>query len=301
MMSRRKLRIASRDSQLAVVQARLLMAAIQACDPGIELELITMKTTGDLILDQSLDKIGGKGLFVKELDRALLEGRADLTVHSLKDMPMLTDPELPIVAVSRREDPRDVLILPEGCTQLDLSLPIGCSSVRRRTQLRSILPDMTSAPVRGNVLTRLNKLDRGEFGALVLAAAGIRRLGLEHRISRTFSTTEIIPAGGQGILAVQARQDFDPACLATFHDPLAWDVAMAERSFIRTLDGGCSLPMAAYAEMNADQLTLTGFYHPEEQDKSFWVQVSGTRHEAEQLGEDAARQIFALLRKDGIG
>ena len=301
MMSRRTLRIASRDSQLAVVQSRLVMAAIQACDPSLELELITMKTTGDLILDKTLDKIGGKGLFVKELDKALLEGRADLSVHSLKDMPMMTDPQLPIVAVSAREDPRDVLIFPEGCTRLDHSLPIGCSSARRRIQLRSILPDVPVSSVRGNVLTRLNKLDRGEFGALVLAAAGIRRLGLEHRISRTFSTTEILPAGGQGILAVQARQDFDPSCLATFHDPLAWDVAMAERSFVRALDGGCSLPVAAYAEIDADQLTLTGFYHHEEQDKSYRVQVAGTRHEAEQLGEDAARQIFALLRKDGIG
>ena len=297
MMLPRKIRVASRDSQLAVIQSRLVMSALQAENPELELELITMKTTGDLILDQTLDKIGGKGLFVKELDRALLDDRADMTVHSLKDMPMENNPQLPIIAMSRREDPRDVLILPATCDTLDPNLPIGCSSARRRIQLGSLYPDMETAPVRGNIQTRLAKLDRGDFAALVLAYAGIRRLGLEHRVSRVFSVAEMIPACGQGILAVQARADFDPACLNTFHDHQAWDAALAERSFVRTLDGGCSLPVAAYAEINGDRLTLTGFFHDEASSQTLMQTISGSRSEAVQLGAAAAQQILARLPK----
>ena len=199
------IRVGSRESRLAVIQSELVMEAIRAACPGAELELVTMKTTGDKILDRTLDQVGGKGLFVKELDAALLESRVDLTVHSLKDLPMEPHPGLPVAAYPRRADPRDVLVLPEGETEWDRSRPVGCASLRRKLQLEALFPGVEVRPVRGNVLTRLNKLDRGEYGALVLAAAGLERLGLAGRIARYFSVEELLPAAGQGILAVQVR------------------------------------------------------------------------------------------------
>ena len=172
------LRAGSRESRLAVVQTELVMEAIRQSDPSLQLELVTMKTTGDKILDRTLDQVGGKGLFVKELDTALLEGRVDFTVHSCKDLPMDLDPRLPLAGFSRRADPRDALVLPEGVTELDPSKPIGCASARRTLQLRRLFPGQPVAPVRGNVQTRLRKLDEGQYAALVLAAAGLKRLGL---------------------------------------------------------------------------------------------------------------------------
>ena len=174
-----KIRIGSRDSRLAVIQSEMVIDAIRAYDPTAEVELVTMKTTGDLILDRPLSQIGGKGLFVKELDRALLEGRVDFTVHSSKDLPMDIPQELPLVAFSHRADPRDALVLPQGVDTLDPTRPIGCASLRRTLQLRKLFPHHQVAPVRGNVQTRLAKLDRGEYSALVLACAGLDRLGLE--------------------------------------------------------------------------------------------------------------------------
>ena len=181
------IRVGSRDSRLAVIQSEIVIAAIREYDPSISVELVTMKTTGDMILDKSLDKIGGKGLFVKELDAALLDGRVDITVHSSKDLPMDIDPRLPLIAFSRREEPWDALVLPSGISEINPALPIGCSSARRTLQLRTLYPSIPVAPVRGNVQTRLRKLDGGEYSALVLAFAGLKRLGLESRISRVFS------------------------------------------------------------------------------------------------------------------
>ena len=255
-----KLRVASRESKLAVIQSELAMEAISRLHPELQMELITMKTTGDRILDRTLDKIGGKGLFVKELDAALREGRADLTVHSCKDLPMEEDPSLPLLAFSRREDPRDVLVLPEGVRELDLSKPVGCSSLRRTLQFKALYPDARVESVRGNVQTRLRKLDEGQFSALILAGAGLRRLGLEGRIWRTFSPEEMLPAAGQGILAIQGRAGFDAALLAGFADQDGRDCALSERSFVRTLDGGCSSPVAAYATVEGVHITIHGIY-----------------------------------------
>ncbi|RHT45864.1 hydroxymethylbilane synthase, partial [Butyricicoccus sp. AM29-23AC] len=193
------IKVGSRDSRLAVVQAEEVMRRLGEC------ELVTMKTTGDKILDRTLDKVGGKGLFVKELDRALAAGEVDLTVHSLKDVPMEQPDGLPLIAFPKRADARDALVLPEN-GNWDREKPIGCSSARRRVQLSRLFPGIEVKPVRGNVQTRLRRLDSGEYGALVLAAAGLHRLGLENRISRYFSPEEMLPAAGQGILAVQARE-----------------------------------------------------------------------------------------------
>lgn len=284
-----KLRIGSRESRLAVIQSRMVMEKIAKAEPAAELELVTMKTTGDKILDKTLDKIGGKGLFVRELDQALRDGRADFTVHSLKDMPMQVPEDLPLAAFSSREDPRDVLVLPEGVSELDPSKPIGCSSRRRQLQLKKLFLDMDIQPVRGNVQTRLSKLDAGQFSALVLAAAGLKRLGLEGRISRYFTTEEILPAAGQGILVVQTRKGMDTRCLRLVQDEETAFCAKAERAFVRALDGGCSSPVAAHAVVEGEKLTLTGFYVSADERIQRKGSISGDVTEAETLGSTLAR------------
>lgn len=276
-----KLRIGSRESRLAVRQSEMLMESIRANFPEIEPELITMKTTGDKILDKTLDKIGGKGLFVKELDAALLSGRVDVTVHSCKDLPMEENPELPLAAFSAREDPRDVLVLPADVKEMDLTKPIGCSSLRRQLQLKRLYPGARIEPVRGNVQTRLSKLDAGQYSALVLAAAGLRRLGLTERINRYFSTEEILPAAGQGILAVQCRAGENTYYLSAFDDPVGRACALAERAFVKALDGGCTSPVAAHAVVDGEKLYLRGM-------DAFgnFGSITGDRAEAAHLGEE---------------
>ena len=286
-----KLRIGSRESRLAVIQSRMVMEKIAKAEPAAELELVTMKTTGDKILDKTLDKIGGKGLFVRELDQALREEKVDFTVHSLKDMPMEVPEDLPLAAFSSREDPRDVLVLPEGTTEIDRSKPIGCSSRRRQLQLKKLFPDMAIEPVRGNVQTRLAKLEAGQFSALVLAAAGLKRLGLEERISRYFSVEEILPAAGQGILVVQTRKGMNTDCLRLVQDKESACCARAERAFVRALNGGCSSPVAAHAVAEGTLLTLTGFYVSADERIQRKGSIRGSAADAEMLGKALARQL----------
>jgi len=263
----RKITIGSRESALAVAQSWMVMRYFEQEHPEVETELVTMKTTGDRILDRTLDQVGGKGLFVKELDQALRGGRADLTVHSLKDVPMELAEDLPLLAYSRREDPLDALVLPVGMTEPDPDLPIGSSSLRRSLQLQTLYPDLKVEPVRGNLQTRLKKLDQGQYGALVLACAGLRRMGLSDRISRIFTPDEMIPAAGQGIIAVQGyaggRQEDEggttgdgspgncriATLISGFNDPEAELCAVMERAFVTELNGGCSSPVAAYTEL----------------------------------------------------
>lgn len=287
----RRICIGSRESRLAVIQSEMVMEYLKEECPDREISLLTMKTTGDKILDRTLDKIGGKGLFVKELDRALLEKRSDLSVHSLKDMPMETPEELPIVAFSKREDPRDVLVLPAGSLEIDFSKPIGCSSLRRILQLRELYPQAEYKSVRGNVLTRLNKLDSGEYGALVLAAAGLKRLGLEGRISRYFEPEEMIPAAGQGILAVQGRAGEDYSYLEKFADRDGTYAALSERAFVRFLDGGCSSPVAAHGAVEGNTIHLMGLYYQESTGKYKKGSMDGSVDEAEELGIRLAKKL----------
>ena len=286
-----KLRIGSRESRLAVIQSRMVMEAIARAEPAAELELVTMKTTGDKILDKTLDKIGGKGLFVRELDQALRDSRADFTVHSLKDMPMEVPADLPLAAFSSREDPRDVLVLPEGVTELDPSKPIGCSSRRRQLQLKKLFPEMRIEPVRGNVQTRLAKLNAGQFSALVLAAAGLKRLGLTNRISRYFEPEEILPAAGQGILVVQTRKGMNTDCLRLVHDEKTACCAKAERAFVREVNGGRSSPVAAHATVDGETLTLTGFYVSPDETIQRKGSIRGSVPDAETLGRTLARLL----------
>ena len=295
-----KIVIGSRDSKLAVIQSEMVIDAIRAFDPGLDVELVTMKTTGDMILDKTLDKIGGKGLFVKELDRALMDGRADLTVHSLKDMPMEVSGALPLLAFSRREDPRDALVLRKGLAELPEKPVIGSSSLRRKLQLEKLFPDAEIRPVRGNLQTRLRKLDEGQFDAIVLAYAGIKRLGLEERVSRLFSPEEILPAACQGILAVQGRAGYEIPVLKDFDDEEARLAALAERSFVRTLDGGCSSPVAAYAEIHGGGITITGFY-VDEKENQYTDRIRGGKYEGEALGRELALSMKASLEKASLG
>lgn len=259
-----KITIGSRDSKLAVVQSEMVMAFLREAHPDAEVSLATFKTTGDKILDRRLDQIGGKGLFVKELDAALRAGECDYTVHSCKDLPMEVPDDLPLVCFSAREDPRDVLVFPQGASEPDWSLPIGTSSRRREVQLRALFPQATFASVRGNLQTRLRKLDEGGYGALVLAAAGLKRMGLEGRIGRYLEPEEVIPSAAQGVLAVQGRRDADPTLFAGFADPTVAVAVTAERAFVSRLDGGCSSPIAAHARVNGDSIELLGLYYDEE-------------------------------------
>lgn len=268
------IRVGSRDSQLAVAQSRQIMGLIQQSHPGLSLELVTMKTRGDRLLGQPLSTLGGKGFFTRELDDALLDGRVDICVHSQKDVPIPDNPRLPILAVSRREDPRDVLVLPPGRSEPDFGQPLGTSSLRRRHQLTRIYPDWRCEPVRGNILSRLRKLDEGEYGGLVLAAAGLIRLGLADRISRAFAPAEMIPAAGQGILAVQGRADREYPWLEGVGDPETFVAAREERHYITELHGGCSSPVAAYGRFAEDgEFRLAGLY-VDAQGRMFTSEVS---------------------------
>jgi len=289
----RKIVIGSRESQLAVIQSEMVRQYIQQAHPELSVEILTMKTTGDKVLNQPLEKIGGKGLFVKELDAALLDGRSVLSVHSLKDVPMELPEALPLIAYSAREDVRDALILPEGADELDFSKPVGCSSRRRMLQFAQLYPQATFAPIRGNVQTRLKKLDSGEYCATILAAAGLKRLGLLHRVSRYFTTEEMIPAAGQGILAVQGRAGEDYSFLEGYSDQEAAVCARAERAFVRALGGNCSTPVAAYAQVIPEMdlcnaLRLVAFYYDEETGKVYHGGESGNLESPEKLGEALA-------------
>ncbi len=278
------IRVGSRDSRLAVAQAEEVMARLGDCT------LVTMKTTGDRILDRTLDQVGGKGLFVKELDRALAAGEVDLTVHSLKDVPMEQPDGLPLIAFPPRADARDVLVLPPDGVW-DKTKPIGCSSARRRVQLNRLFPEIEVKPMRGNIQTRLAKLDAGEYGALVLAAAGLHRLGLQDRISRYFSSEELLPAAGQGILAVQARAGEMDGVAPLIDDAETRACALAERSFIRALGGGCFAPAAAYAVVEGGVLRLSGLYVSADERILQRGVRTGALEDGEALGAALAREL----------
>lgn len=291
------IKIGSRESQLAVRQAEIIRDQIMSFDPGITVEIITMKTTGDKILDKSLEKIGGKGLFVKELDRALMDGRIDIAVHSLKDMPMEENPDLPILAYGRREDPRDVILYRPGLEELPEQAVIGTSSRRRMIQMEKLYPGCTFRGIRGNVQTRMRKLEAEGYDATLLAAAGLNRLGMEHVISRYFSVDEMIPAAGQGILAVQGRKGEQYGWTDKIDIPQSRAAAIAERQFIRVTGGDCTSPCAAHAQVSGNELKLTGLYYNEDTEEySVDVIVTDTA-KAGQAGETLAERMMRESRQ----
>lgn len=290
-MEPKRLRIGSRESLLAVAQTKLVIEQLKANYPELSFELVTLKTTGDKILDKTLDNIGGKGLFVKELDQALLDGRIDMAVHSMKDLPMEISDDLPVAAVPRRGDPRDVLVLPVTGGFKESGQVIGSSSARRVLQARGLFPEAKFQSIRGNIHTRLRKLDGGQYSALIMAAAGLKRAGLEERISRYFSAEEMLPAAGQGTLCVQVRKDFDRSFFSCIHDRETELVTEAERSFVRALDGGCSSPIAAYAEITGSDLELTGIYCDESNGTGRKKSIRGKAQDASELSLRLAEQI----------
>ena len=286
-------RIGSRESLLAVRQAEIIRDQILRLCPEMEVEIVTMKTTGDKILDKSLAKIGGKGLFVKELDRALMDGRIDIAVHSLKDVPMEENPDFPILACGRREDPRDVLLLKPGLHKLPEDGVVGTSSSRRMIQMKRLFRGCSFRGIRGNVQTRLRKLETEGYDGTLLAAAGLNRLDMAHVIGKYFSVDEIIPAAGQGILAVQGRKDARWGWLDQINDRDARAAAEAERQFIRAVGGDCTSPCAAHARIHGSELKLTGLYYSENSEDFATDTIISEISKARQAGEELAQKMMS--------
>ena len=284
-----KIKIGTRASPLALAQAEITAREILKTYPDAEISIIKIKTSGDKNMRPfSSDPDGIKGMFTLELEKALLNREIDFAVHSLKDLPANINKNLPVVAYSKREDPRDALIIRNAEFGI-----IGSSSLRRRLQLEKIFPDKKILPVRGNINTRLKKLDCGEFDALILAAAGLKRLGLEKRISKIFEPDEILPAPGQGILACQGRSDEDYFYLEKVNDNDSKFCALAERSFSRALNAGCNVPVGAFAEIKNGILTLKGLYIDEKTKKFYRGILSGNFNDAELIGATLAKEIFS--------
>ena len=289
----RIIRVGSRDSSLSVIQAKIVMEAVNKANPAIEFELVTIKTTGDKILNKSLDAIGGKGLFIKELEYALSNDSIDIAIHSYKDMPYEETDGLPIVALSKRESPFDALVLPKDTTTMDKSKPVGSSSLRRTIQFGKLYDGFETKAIRGNINTRLSKLDNGEYTALILAQAGLNRLSLQNRISRVFTLDEMIPSASQGILAIQGRIGEDYTYLDSFHSAESETVSKAERQFLKTLECDCSSPVAVYGQLHNNELLLTGMYV----DPSGHIEtgkITGDADKAELLGETLARRLKGM-------
>jgi hydroxymethylbilane synthase len=257
-----KIVIATRESRLALWQAEHVQARLTAL--GHSVSLLPMTTQGDQILDRSLSKVGGKGLFVKELETALLDGRADIAVHSLKDVPMEMPAGFELACVMQREDPRDALVSPHypSLDALPQGAVVGTSSLRRVVLLHALRPDLKIEPLRGNLDTRLRKLDDGQYAAIVLAAAGLKRLGLGARIAQTFEPEQMLPAAGQGALGIEVctgSADLVQALAPLAHAP-TWAAVSAEREVSRAMGGSCSMPLAAFAVWQGTQLHLRAAY-----------------------------------------
>lgn len=257
------LRIATRKSALAVAQTKLVADALVSANPGLAYELVTMTTEGDRRLDKSLASFGGKGVFIKELEVALLEGRADVAVHSLKDMPAEVLPEFKLAAVMRREDPRDAFIARGGASGIKfMDLPagarVGTGSIRRVVQLKALRPDIEYMPIRGNIQTRLSKLE--ELDGVVLAAAGLKRMGLADQVTEYFDMDKVLPASGQGILAIETLADNAQVAgiLACVNDAPTYSIAVAEMAFLKALNAGCQFPVASFAEFANDSQIQNG-------------------------------------------
>jgi hydroxymethylbilane synthase len=302
--------IATRESRLALWQAEHVRDLLQT-GLGRTVQLLGMTTQGDQILDRALSKVGGKGLFVKELEVALEAGRADLAVHSLKDVPMELPTGFVLAAVMQREDPRDALVSSrfDSLAALPQGAVVGTSSLRRMVQLRAQRPDLRIEPLRGNLDTRLRKLDEGQYDAIVLAAAGLKRLGLAGRIRALLAPETMLPAAGQGALGIEVRadrHDLLEALQTLAHSP-TWLAALAERAVSRALGGSCSMPLAAYADWpeaaGADHLRLRALLgHPTQAGLVHVAQTAAVRTpaEAEALGADVAAQLQAQAGADWL-
>ncbi|MGR2660346.1 MULTISPECIES: hydroxymethylbilane synthase [Chromobacterium] len=296
-----KIVIASRESRLAMWQAEHIQARLQALYPHLSVDILGMTTQGDQILDKTLSKIGGKGLFVKELEVALAEGRADLAVHSIKDVPMVLPEGFALAAICEREDPRDALV---SARYADLSeLPdgavVGTSSLRRESQIRARYPRLVVKPLRGNVQTRLRKLDDGEYDAIILAAAGLKRLGLSERIRKELPPSESLPAAGQGALGIEIRADRADLMqlLAPLNHAATHSCVSAERALARELGGSCQVPLGAFATLNEGTLALGGFVASPDGSVMLTASASAPADYADALGRAVAKKLL----DDGAG
>lgn len=295
---RQSIRIATRKSPLALWQAEFVKARLQHHHPDLDVQLVAMTTRGDVLLDTPLAKVGGKGLFVKELEVAMLEDRADIAVHSMKDVPMEFPPGLGLAVICEREDPLDAFVSNQyqNLEQLPDGAVVGTSSLRRQCQIRARFPRLVIKDLRGNVNTRLSKLDSGEFDAIILASAGLIRLGMESRIASRLSADLCLPAGGQGAVGIECRTDDQATVdlLACLNDPQTHTRVTAERALNRHLQGGCQVPIACFSEL--------------QQDGSLWVralvgsvdgsliledEIRGPAASAEQLGIELAEKLLA--------
>ncbi len=288
-------RIATRRSALAMWQARHVSGLLTAREPGLEVQLLELMTRGDRILDVPLAEVGGKGLFVKEIEDALLRGDAQIAVHSMKDLPANEPPGLVIAAVPVREDPRDALVSHgKKLSELPRGAKVGTASLRRSAQLMALRPDLRIETIRGNVATRLRKIDEG-FDAVVLAYAGLKRLGLADKVVQVFSTEEMLPAVAQGALAIEARQDDAETMrrLAPLEDRTTRIQIEAERGFLRKLQGGCQVPIAGHAEVKGDGVRLRGLVANLDGTVIIRGERSGPADQAAQVGEELANELLA--------
>jgi hydroxymethylbilane synthase len=297
MTSVAEITIATRESRLALWQAEHIKALLEKYHPGITVKLLGMTTTGDQILDRTLAQVGGKGLFVKELEVAMEEGRAHLAVHSMKDVPMELPPQFEMLVVDEREDPRDAFISNDYQTLQDLpaGAVVGTSSLRRECQLRRRFPHLKIESLRGNLDTRLRKLDEGQYQAIILAAAGLTRLGLKERIKSRLSAEDSIPAVGQGALAIEY-----PKAIASLIKPLIAPMlhpetearVLAERALSRRLAGSCDIPLGAHATLQNNQLQLKAFVGSQDGRQFLEAEATGNPEQPEALGKAVAQQLL---------
>ena len=304
-----QIRIATRESPLALWQAEHVKALIERTHPGIAVSLVPMTTIGDQLLDRSLATVGGKGLFVKELEAAMLEGRADIAVHSMKDVPAVLPDGLVLTAFLAGEDPRDAFVsnryasldeLPQGAV-------VGTASLRRQAQLRQLRPDLQIKELRGNVGTRLRKLDEGQYDAILLAAAGLIRLGLESRIREKFEQGRFVPACAQGVVGIECRVDdaATRALIAPLHDPTSAIRLAAERGLNARLGGACTVPVAGHAVIGGGRIRLTGMVAAPDASACVRDEIEGATADAAALGVQLAERLLdngarAILAKLGI-
>ena len=290
------IRIATRKSPLALWQAEHVAASLREAFPGLRTELVKMTTRGDKILDAPLAKLGGKGLFVKELEQGMLDGEADIAVHSMKDVPIEFPMGLRLAAILKREDPRDALVSNRyaAFAALPPNAKIGTSSLRRQCQIKARFPHCEIVSLRGNVNTRLAKLDAGEFDAIVLAAAGLKRLGFGDRITESLPPETSLPSMGQGAIGIECREGDSQLleCLHHLHDDDTAARVTAERAMNERLQGGCQVPIAGYAELDGNQLTLRGLVGAPDGSQIIRAEISGPREEGRSLGYALAEELL---------
>ena len=291
-----KIRIATRKSPLALWQANFVKQNLLLAHKDLKVELIPMVTQGDIILDSPLSKIGGKGLFVKQLEQAILNNEADIAVHSIKDIPAQFPEGLMLAAICQRDEVRDAFVANKYASLNDLpeGAIVGTSSLRRQCQLRSHYPHLIIKDLRGNVGTRLNKLDDGQYDAIILASVGLKRLSLEHRITQYIDTDLILPAVGQGAIGIESRTDDKQILdiISVLDDKKSRVCIQAERAMNNALQGGCQVPIAGYCRLNNDQLMLQGLVGRVDGSKIIKQQITGCINEAESLGEELAKQLL---------